>query len=68
MAYRTFNPYTCKEEARFNFISKTEFNEKLNLAESSFNQWKFTALEDRSRILMKVADLLEKEEEKHATP
>ena len=66
MAYRTFNPYTCKEEARFNFVSKTEFNEKLNLAESSFNQWKFTALEDRSRILMKVADLLEKEEEKHA--
>jgi succinate-semialdehyde dehydrogenase/glutarate-semialdehyde dehydrogenase len=66
MSYRTFNPYTCKEEARFNFISKTAFYEKLNLAESSFNHWKFTALEERSRILMKVADLLEKEEEKHA--
>ena len=66
MAYRTFNPYTCKEEARFNLISKTEFNEKLKRAESSFNQWKFTALEERSRILMKVADLLEKEEENHA--
>lgn len=66
MAYRTFNPYTGEEEARFNYISKTEFNEKLKLAENSFNHWKFTPLEDRSRILMKVADLLEKEEEKHA--
>jgi succinate-semialdehyde dehydrogenase/glutarate-semialdehyde dehydrogenase len=66
MAYRTFNPYTCQEEARFNFISKTEFNEKLSLAESSFHHWRFTPLEDRSSILMKVADLLDKEEEKHA--
>ncbi|MCK4853168.1 MAG: NAD-dependent succinate-semialdehyde dehydrogenase [Bacteroidales bacterium] len=66
MAYRTFNPYTCKEEARFNFISKTEFNEKLKLAESSFHHWKDTALEERSSILLKVAELLEKEEEKHA--
>jgi succinate-semialdehyde dehydrogenase/glutarate-semialdehyde dehydrogenase len=66
MAYRTFNPYTCKEEARFNFISKTTFHQKLDLAGSSFNHWKFTPLEDRSSILMKVADLLEKEEEKHA--
>jgi succinate-semialdehyde dehydrogenase/glutarate-semialdehyde dehydrogenase len=66
MAYRTFNPYTCKEEARFNHISKTEFNQKLQLSESCFNQWKFTPLEDRSRILSKVADLLEEEEEKHA--
>ncbi len=66
MAYRTFNPYTCKEEARFNYISKTAFNGKLKLAESSFNQWRFTALEERSSILMKVADLLVKEEDKHA--
>jgi len=66
MAYRTFNPYTCREEARFNYISKTEFNEKLNLAESSFKQWKFTSLEERSKILMNVSGLLEKEEEKHA--
>jgi succinate-semialdehyde dehydrogenase/glutarate-semialdehyde dehydrogenase len=66
MAYRTINPYTSKEEASFDFIAKTAFNEKLKLAESSFNQWKFTSLEERSRILMKVADLLEKEEDKHA--
>jgi succinate-semialdehyde dehydrogenase/glutarate-semialdehyde dehydrogenase len=52
MAYRTFNPYTCKEEARFNFIT--------------FNHWKLTALEERSSILGQVADILEKEEEKHA--
>ena len=67
MAYRTINPYTGKEEASFDFIAKTEFNEKLKLAENSFTQWKFTSLEERSRILMKVADLLDKEEDKHAS-
>ena len=66
MAYRTFNPYTNKEEASFNFISKTELNSKLKLAESHFYEWKDTALDERSRILIKVAELLEKEEEKHA--
>jgi succinate-semialdehyde dehydrogenase/glutarate-semialdehyde dehydrogenase len=66
MAYRTVNPYTCKEEARFDFISEESFQDKLSLAESSFQQWRFTSLEDRGRILMKVAGLLEKEEEKHA--
>ena len=66
MAYRTFNPYTCKEEARFNYISKTAFTAKLKLAEDSFHYWKFTSLEERSRILQKVADILEKDEMKHA--
>jgi len=66
MSYSSVNPYTQKEEARFNYLSKTVFNEKLNLAEISFNHWKFTPLEDRCRILMKVADLLGKDEEKHA--
>ena len=66
MAYRTVNPYTGKEEASFDFIAKSEFNEKLKLAQTSFDQWKFTALEERSKILMQVADLLEKDKDKHA--
>ena len=66
MAYHTVNPYTCKEEARFEFIPEKAFHDKLSLAESSFQQWRFTSLVDRGRILMKVAGLLEKEEEIHA--
>jgi succinate-semialdehyde dehydrogenase/glutarate-semialdehyde dehydrogenase len=66
MAYRTFNPYTGEEEARFNYLSKTAFTEKLKLAEDSYHHWRFASLEERGRILQKVADILEKDETKHA--
>ncbi|MCK4747984.1 MAG: aldehyde dehydrogenase family protein, partial [Bacteroidales bacterium] len=67
MAYKSINPFTLKEEAVFDFISDIVLEEKLRLSEKRFGEWSKTSIADRAEILNKAADLLEKEEEKHAS-
>ncbi len=66
MAYRTINPFSNLEEASFDFISDITLEEKLRLSESTFREWSLTPLNKRASILNRVAELLEKETEKHA--
>ncbi|HEC44375.1 MAG TPA: NAD-dependent succinate-semialdehyde dehydrogenase [Bacteroides sp.] len=67
MAYKSINPFTLKEEAVFDFISDIVLEEKLRLSEKRFREWSHTSIAERADILNKVADLLEKETEKHAS-
>jgi len=66
MTYRSINPYTGKEEAIFDFISDTSLEEKLALSEQKFREWSITPIPQRAAILNRVANLLEKDINKHA--
>lgn len=66
MVYRSYNPYTCKEESNFEYISDITLEEKLKLSEKRFNEWSQTPVRDRAAILMRAAGLLEKEADRHA--
>jgi succinate-semialdehyde dehydrogenase/glutarate-semialdehyde dehydrogenase len=66
MAYRTINPYTGKEEKVFEYISDITLEKKLKLSESRFLEWKHTPLEKRAGILTKVAEILERDVNRHA--
>ncbi len=66
MAYKSINPFTCKEEASFEFLSDIILKKKLRLAENRFREWSITPVAERARILKRTADLLEKDVERHA--
>ncbi|MFC2116037.1 NAD-dependent succinate-semialdehyde dehydrogenase [Bacteroidota bacterium] len=66
MAYHSYNPFTCKEEANFEFISDIGLEKKLKLSEKRFPEWSQTPLSKRSEILNRAADILEKDSGRHA--
>ncbi len=66
MAYKTWNPYTCREEMKFDFISGTALEKKLKLADTVFREWKERSFEERGKILGRLAGLLEKNKTHHA--
>jgi len=66
MTYKSINPYTGKEEAIFDFISDISLEEKLALSEQKFRDWSTSPVSQRAAILKRVANLLEKDVNKHA--
>jgi succinate-semialdehyde dehydrogenase/glutarate-semialdehyde dehydrogenase len=67
MAYKSINPFTLKEEAVFDFISDIVLDDKLKLSGKRFVEWSSSPVSERAGILIKVAELLEKEVDKHAS-
>ncbi len=67
MAYKSINPFTCKEEATFDHISDIILDEKLRLASKRFREWSRIPVPERAMILNRVAGLLEEETQRHAT-
>ncbi len=67
MAYRSYNPFTCKEEANFEFISGITLEEKLKLSEKRFREWSLSPVSERAAILIRAADQLEKDVDRHAS-
>lgn len=67
MAYKSINPFTNKLEAEFDYISDIVLEEKLKLSEQRFSEWRSVPIKEKAGILIKVADLLEEEVEKHAS-
>lgn len=66
MAYKSINPFTCKEEASFDFISDIVLAQKLILSEEQYHEWSHSPIPDRAVILKRAADILEKELDRHA--
>ena len=66
MGYHTFNPYTCREEMNFDFISDMELELKLKLSDRIFDDWRGWSFEDRGKILNNLANLLEENRHHHA--
>jgi succinate-semialdehyde dehydrogenase/glutarate-semialdehyde dehydrogenase len=67
MAYKSINPFTLKEEAVYDFISDIVLDDKLKLSGKRFVEWSSSPVSERAGILIKVAELLEKEVDKHAS-
>ncbi len=67
MAYSSYNPFTRKEEANFEFLSGITLEEKLKLSEKRFREWSLTPVPERAAILFRAADQLEKDVDRHAS-
>ncbi|MBU2929486.1 NAD-dependent succinate-semialdehyde dehydrogenase [Winogradskyella psychrotolerans] len=53
---KTYNPYNGNHLETYTKDSKSVIDEKLNLADSTFNTWKQFEIEDRTGLLQNLAD------------
>lgn len=67
MAYHTVNPFTCNEEAKFDFITNTELDRRLKLSDHTYKEWSGLPFKDRADILIRLADRLEHDKQLHAS-
>ena len=63
MALKSINPATGETLATFDTLSPAAVEDKLQRAVAAFASWRQTAYADRARLLMRAADILEKESE-----
>ncbi|MBF2066635.1 MAG: NAD-dependent succinate-semialdehyde dehydrogenase [Calothrix sp. C42_A2020_038] len=66
MAIATINPATGELLKTFEPLNDSEIGAKLNLAQAAFLKYRNTSFEVRSRLLNKVADILEEDKDKFA--
>ena len=67
---KSINPYNGELLKEFDIMSAEEVNKKIDNADKAFKDWKKTPVEERAKIMKKVAELMrEKKEElgKYAT-
>ena len=63
MAISTVNPATGEEIKTFDALGDQEIDQKLQLAAETFREYRKTSFTDRSRWLMRAAEILEEEAE-----
>lgn len=63
MEFRTINPATGEEIAKYKEATSEEVNQAILSADRAFNEWKVTKFEERASVFNRVASILE--EEKH---
>jgi succinate-semialdehyde dehydrogenase/glutarate-semialdehyde dehydrogenase len=66
MEFKTINPYNGQLIETFQSLSQEELKEKLDLGHNAFQQWRKTSFAERSRLMNKVADILERKTEQYA--
>ena len=66
MAIATINPATGETLKTFTPLTDAEIETKLVLAQSTFEQYRYTSFEERSQWLNRAADILEKDQLKFA--
>ena len=66
MPIQTLNPATERIEKTFAEDSEEIISEKITRAQKAFESWRNVALEERSTLLYKVADLLEERKDAYA--
>ncbi|QXP67000.1 NAD-dependent succinate-semialdehyde dehydrogenase [Polaribacter sp. AHE13PA] len=62
----TINPATEEEITTYNRISKKTTKEKVAKANDAYKSWKKTSLEERSKLMYKLADIFGNNKEKYA--
>ncbi|WP_439131013.1 NAD-dependent succinate-semialdehyde dehydrogenase [Polaribacter sp.] len=62
----SINPTTEKEIASYERISQKEAFKKIDKANKTYHSWKKTSLEERSKFMYNLADILDKNKEKYA--
>jgi succinate-semialdehyde dehydrogenase/glutarate-semialdehyde dehydrogenase len=63
VAITTINPATGEEVKSFEALSEGEIDEKLGHAVETFGEYKKTSFEERSRMMLRAAEILEEEAE-----
>jgi succinate-semialdehyde dehydrogenase/glutarate-semialdehyde dehydrogenase len=63
MAIETKNPFTNEVEKRFEEWSESQVAAALDRADAAYQAWKGTSMEERSRLMQRVADLLRENKE-----
>jgi succinate-semialdehyde dehydrogenase / glutarate-semialdehyde dehydrogenase len=63
MAIATINPATGEEVKTFDPLGDEEIDRKLSLAAETFREYRKTSFEERSRMLLRAAEILEEEAE-----
>ena len=63
MAIATINPATGEEVKTFDPLGDEEIDRKLGLAAETFREYRKTSFEERSRMLLRAAEILEEEAE-----
>jgi succinate-semialdehyde dehydrogenase/glutarate-semialdehyde dehydrogenase len=66
MAIATINPFTGKLEKKFEALTDTQIEQKLQLAAETFSTYRKVPFAERARLMLKAADLFEAEKESHA--
>ncbi len=66
MAISTVNPATGEELKTFEELTDEQVEQKVQLADETFREYRKTSFEERSRMLLKAADILEDEAEDFA--
>lgn len=59
MAIATINPYNNKEVKTFEALSEKQIEEKISTADKAYTSWKEKPVEERTKLLTKVAALLQ---------
>ncbi|MGI8865785.1 MAG: NAD-dependent succinate-semialdehyde dehydrogenase [Rubrobacteraceae bacterium] len=66
MAISTVNPATGEELKTFEELTDEQVEQKVQLADETFREYRKTSFEERSRMLLRAADILEDEAEDFA--
>ena len=66
MTLKSINPYTGEQIASYTKHTEKELNEILDQSAEAFNKWKKVSIDERAKLMLKAAELLEKNEAKYA--
>ncbi|MFZ6663367.1 NAD-dependent succinate-semialdehyde dehydrogenase [Peijinzhouia sedimentorum] len=66
MTLKSINPYTGEQIASYKKHTEKELNEILDQSAEAYNKWKKVSIEERAKLMLKAAELLEKNESKYA--
>lgn len=64
---KTINPYNGNQIAEYDQHSNSEINQMLEKSENAFQDWKKESISDRTKLLKRVSDLLNKKKNELAT-
>lgn len=64
MIFKSINPYSQLLVAEHQVLTQSELNEKLQLSERAFKNWKQTTFEQRALLMKNLADVLRKNKDK----
>ncbi len=66
MSYTSLNPYTGKEEIKFDVITDEELAQKLKLADEAYAEWSTRSFESRAKVMHRLAEMLNNDKQYHA--
>jgi len=66
MAIATINPFNNKEVKKFDVFSESTIDEKVSSADKAYNVWRDKPVEERAKLLAKVAQLLQEKKKELA--